>query len=41
MAEAAKGMAVEIDREWIEQRKAKLLEELAKLADDDHSANAE
>ncbi len=39
--EATKGMAVEIDREWIEQRKAKLLEELAKLDDDDHSANAE
>ena len=42
VAEATKGMAVEIDRDWIEQRKTKLLDELAKLAEDEaHSANAE
>ena len=31
VAEASAGMAIEIDQEWIAQRKAKLLEELAEL----------
>lgn len=31
VAEASAGMAVEIDQEWIAQRKAKLCEELAAL----------
>ena len=29
--EATKGMEVEIDKQWVEQRKKKLLEELASL----------
>ena len=31
VAEATKGMEVEIDQQWIEQRKKKLLKELAAL----------
>lgn len=31
VAEATKGMVVEIDHQWVEQRKKKLIEELAAL----------